>query len=80
MDDDQGLSDEDIDRIVEAELAQTPEGGREVCPECGSADTHYELGGETGKKYHCKDCGYIGALILQTTEEPTGRESDEGEP
>jgi len=37
----------------------------EVCPVCGSSDIYYEAGGYTGKVYHCKRCGYIGALVVE---------------
>lgn len=42
---------------------------KEVCPVCGSTDLYYETGGYTGKVYHCKNCGYIGALIVEADEE-----------
>lgn len=38
---------------------------QEVCPVCGSSDIYYEMGGYVGKVYHCKVCGYVGALIVQ---------------
>lgn len=41
----------------------------EVCPVCGGSDLYYEAGGYTGKVYHCKICGYIGALIVEADEE-----------
>ena len=41
----------------------------EVCPICGSADLYYEAGGYTGKIYHCKNCEYVGALIVEADEE-----------
>lgn len=37
----------------------------EVCPVCGSSDLYYETGGYTGEKYHCKNCGYIGPLVVE---------------
>jgi hypothetical protein len=37
----------------------------EACPICGSADFYYEAGGYTGKIYHCKNCEYVGALVLE---------------
>ena len=46
-----------------------PEKIREVCPVCGSADLYYEAGGYTGKTYHCKNCDYMGALIVEADEE-----------
>lgn len=35
------------------------------CPQCGSTDVTYELGLITGYKYHCKNCQYVGALVIQ---------------
>ena len=35
------------------------------CPQCGSSDIYYELGLITGYKYHCKDCQYVGALVIE---------------
>ena len=39
-----------------------------VCPVCGSSDLYYEAGGSIGKVYHCKDCGYVGALVVEANE------------
>jgi len=36
-----------------------------ICPECKSNNVTYYLGGELGYQYRCKDCGYIGALVLE---------------
>lgn len=36
-----------------------------VCPDCRGTDVEYEMGLITGRKYNCKDCGYIGAFILE---------------
>jgi len=41
----------------------------EVCPVCGSSELYYETGGAIGKVYHCKDCNYIGALVVEADEE-----------
>ncbi len=41
----------------------------EVCPVCGSSDLYYEAGGYIGKIYHCKNCDYVGALIVEADEE-----------
>ncbi|MDD4651163.1 MAG: hypothetical protein PHQ34_02930 [Methanothrix sp.] len=38
---------------------------QEVCPVCGSSELYLEAGGYTGKIYHCKNCDYIGALIVE---------------
>ncbi|OPY48899.1 MAG: hypothetical protein A4E49_03381 [Methanosaeta sp. PtaU1.Bin112] len=42
-----------------------PEIIQEVCPVCGSSDLYLEAGGYTGKIYHCKNCDYIGALLVE---------------
>jgi len=36
-----------------------------ICPECKSNNVTYYLGGELGYQYRCKDCGYVGALVLE---------------
>jgi len=41
----------------------------EVCPVCGRSELYYETGGYVGKVYHCKDCGYMGALVVEADEE-----------
>jgi predicted RNA-binding Zn-ribbon protein involved in translation (DUF1610 family) len=41
----------------------------EVCPVCGSSELYYETGGAVGKVYHCKDCNYIGALVVEADDE-----------
>ena len=46
-----------------------PEKILEVCPVCGSGDLYYEVGGYIGKIYHCKNCDYVGALIVEADEE-----------
>lgn len=62
-----GLSrDETEDEIEDVEECDD---AIEVCPICGSAEVYYEMGGYTGKKYHCKDCNYIGALIVRANQE-----------
>ena len=35
------------------------------CPQCGSDNITYELGLITGYKYFCKDCQYVGPLVIQ---------------
>jgi uncharacterized Zn finger protein len=41
----------------------------EVCPVCGNADLYYEVGGYVGVVYHCKECGYVGAFVIEANEE-----------
>lgn len=41
------------------------------CPQCGGTNIVYENALITGYKYHCKDCHYVGALIIEEDiEEP----------
>ncbi|MFP4185487.1 MAG: hypothetical protein ACOCTN_00430 [Candidatus Natronoplasma sp.] len=35
------------------------------CPKCGSRKIFPEAGFITGYKYHCKDCDYVGALVME---------------
>lgn len=50
-------------------MIMTAKSPLEVCPVCGSSDLYYETGGYIGKKYHCKNCGYIGPLVVKADEE-----------
>ncbi len=34
------------------------------CPDCGSTEIYYEIGGITGT-YHCHKCDYIGPLVIE---------------
>ena len=36
-----------------------------TCPHCGSASLYYEAGLVTGYKYHCRDCDYVGAFVIE---------------
>ncbi len=38
-----------------------------VCPVCKSTEITLDTGGITGK-YMCKNCGYIGSVVLELTE------------
>ncbi|MCS3923347.1 hypothetical protein [Methanosalsum natronophilum] len=42
---------------------------KKVCPVCGSSDLYYEVGGYMGMIYHCKNCDYIGALVVEANQE-----------
>jgi len=35
------------------------------CPMCGSTDLYFESGGIAGYVYHCKNCDYIGAFVIE---------------
>ncbi|HIH45050.1 MAG TPA: hypothetical protein HA257_08270 [Candidatus Methanoperedenaceae archaeon] len=43
--------------------------GKKVCPVCGESGLFYEAGGYIGAVYHCKNCGYVGSLIIEGDEE-----------
>ena len=34
-----------------------------VCPECGSTDLHWLLGGRLGDQYKCSKCNYQGIAL-----------------
>lgn len=36
-----------------------------ICPQCGGNELYYETGLITGYKYHCKNCDYIGAFVIE---------------
>jgi transposase-like protein len=48
-----------------------------TCPHCGSAGLYYEAGLVTGYKYHCKDCDYVGAFVIEK-EIPDGKNRGQG--
>ena len=37
------------------------------CPQCNSTDITYYMGAQFGK-YQCKNCGYVGAIIVEEYE------------
>ncbi|UUX93070.1 TFIIB-type zinc ribbon-containing protein [Methanoplanus endosymbiosus] len=39
------------------------------CPDCNSTNIYIPAGGYTGNYYHCKDCGYEGALVIEYDDE-----------
>jgi len=41
--------------------------GKFFCPQCESENITLYMGGQFGK-YQCKDCGYVGPLILEKVE------------
>ncbi len=43
---------------------------------CGSTDLYFETGGITGYVYHCKNCDYIGAFVIE--EEIEWEEDEDG--
>jgi len=36
-----------------------------TCPQCGSDDITFEAALYTGRKYHCKNCDYVGAFVIE---------------
>ena len=48
-----------------------------VCPVCGSVDLYYEAGETVGFVYHCKNCGYIGSLVIEANKEMVQAIKDE---
>jgi regulator of RNase E activity RraA len=36
-----------------------------LCPQCNSSNVFYEMGGITGAIYHCRECDYIGPVIIE---------------
>ena len=36
-----------------------------TCPHCGGVNLYYEAGMVTGAKYHCNDCDYVGAFVIE---------------
>jgi rubrerythrin len=61
-------NDSDFDRIEEMILEEgkkSPAKKVLICPVCNSRHIYYYLGGYTGYMYRCRDCGYIGAYVLE---------------
>ncbi len=56
---------EKLDEMIREEEKKSPAKKVLVCPECNSTDVVYYVGGELGYQYRCKNCGYIGAFILE---------------
>jgi len=42
------------------------------CPTCGSTRVELAAGQITGQVYHCLDCQYVGALILEVDVDDAG--------
>lgn len=39
--------------------------GGKFCPKCGSKNLVPYVGFEFGMKYECRDCGYMGVLVVE---------------
>ncbi|MCI4373160.1 MAG: hypothetical protein L3K02_05910 [Thermoplasmata archaeon] len=44
-----------------------------VCPQCQSGNIVQEAGSITGAVYHCRNCQYIGALVLEIEVDEDGQ-------
>ena len=51
-------------------------GAVQHCPQCHSTRLVYEAGLITGQKYHCLECNYVGAFVIET-EKPLTSSDDE---
>ena len=56
---------EKLDAAVLAESKKSPAKTVLICPQCGSRNVTYWLGLKAGCQYQCKDCGYIGAFVIE---------------
>jgi transposase-like protein len=56
---------EKIEKLIKEEEQESHPMKVLICPECKSNNVTYYLGGELGYQYRCKDCGYIGAFVLE---------------
>lgn len=56
---------EKLDEMIREEEKKSPAKKVLVCPVCNSTDVVYYIGGELGYQYRCKNCGYVGAFILE---------------
>ncbi|MGA1821515.1 MAG: hypothetical protein ACMUIG_03195 [Thermoplasmatota archaeon] len=63
------LFDRSTARDIEKKLKNYPGGsGRMIvhqCPECGGNELYFESGFMTGYVYHCKNCDYVGSLVIE---------------
>lgn len=48
-----------------------------VCPICGSSELYYEVGGQLGFVYHCKNCGHVSSFVVEANEEMVQAIKDE---
>jgi DNA-directed RNA polymerase subunit M/transcription elongation factor TFIIS len=49
------------------------------CPDCGSTEIYYEIGGITGT-YHCHKCDYIGPFVIEDEFEESELGNEQKEP
>lgn len=41
---------------------------KRICPMCKSDRINLWLGGFTGTMYRCPDCGYVGPVVIETSD------------
>jgi len=59
---------EDFEELDAAVLAESKKSSTKtilICPQCGSRNVTYWLGLKSGFQYQCKDCGYVGAFVIE---------------
>ncbi|MCD6144930.1 MAG: hypothetical protein J7J03_00800 [Methanosarcinales archaeon] len=56
---------EELDAAVLAESEKSRAHTVLICPQCGSRNVTYWLGLKAGCQYQCKDCGYVGAFVIE---------------
>ncbi len=56
---------EKVEELIKEEERKSHTSQVLICPVCNSSNVTYYLGGELGYQYRCKDCGYVGALVLE---------------
>ena len=58
----------ELERKIEEEAGKRTDSVL-VCPQCNSTDVTYYMGLKTGVQYQCKECGYVGAFIIERDKE-----------
>ncbi len=58
----------ELDRKIEEEARKRTDSVL-VCPQCNSTNVTYYMGLKTGVQYQCKECGYVGAFIIERDKE-----------
>ena len=50
---------------------------KQICPICKQPSITFYMGGQFGK-YECKDCGYVGVIIVEKDENKKSRKRFSG--
>ncbi|HIH87528.1 MAG TPA: hypothetical protein HA304_06450 [Methanosarcinales archaeon] len=58
----------ELERIIKEEAGKRTDSVL-ICPQCNSTDVTYYMGLKTGVQYQCKECGYVGAFIIERDKE-----------